>query len=129
MTDHVEIDHLTKYDAFRMNRAQAMNLEIWKSIQTSLILRRHPQKPYTVLCKSNANDNRQISRFVLPIYRRHISKTSHGLQNVKTINQRDIGTIFVISCRDIVLARLRCNDVSQSKTIYRHGIWLQPSSL
>ena len=48
MKDHVKIDHLTKYDAFRMNRAQAMNLEIWKSIQTSLILRRDPQKPYTV---------------------------------------------------------------------------------
>ena len=49
MKDHVEIGHLTKYDAFRMNRAQAMNLEIWKSIQTSLILRRHPQKPYKLL--------------------------------------------------------------------------------
>ena len=28
MKDHVEIGHLTKYDAFRVNRDQAMNLEI-----------------------------------------------------------------------------------------------------
>ena len=69
----------------------------------------------TVLCKSNANDNRRISHFVLAIYRRYISETSHGLPNVKTINHRDIGTIFAISRRDIVLARLRCNDISQSK--------------
>ena len=79
--------------------------------------------PSTVLCKSNANDNRRISHFVLAIYRRYISETSHGLPNVKTINHRDIGTIFAISRRDIVLARLRCNDISQSKwyitTIYR----------
>ena len=77
----------------------------------------------TVLCKSNANNNRRISRFVLAIYRRYISETSHGLPNVKMINHRDIGTIFAISRRDIVLARLRCNDISQSKryitTIYR----------
>ena len=83
----------------------------------------------TVLCKSNANDNRRISRFVLVIYRRYIRETSHGLANVKTINQRDIGTIFVISRRDTVLARLRYNDISQSKTINRHNILLQRSSL
>ena len=41
MKDHVEIGHLTKYDAFRMNRDQPMNLEIYsKSIQKSLILRK-----------------------------------------------------------------------------------------
>ena len=28
MKDHGEIGHLTKYDAFRMNRDQVMNLEI-----------------------------------------------------------------------------------------------------
>ena len=94
----------------------------------------------TVLCKSNANDNRRISRFVLAIYRRYISETSHGLPNVKTINHRDIGTIFAISPRDIgtivaisprdiVLARLCCNDISQSRTIYHHDISLQQSSL
>ena len=70
----------------------------------------------TVLCKSNANDNQRISRFVLAIYRRYIRETSHGLANVKTINQRDISTIFVISRRDIVLARLHCNNILQSKT-------------
>ena len=33
MKDHVEVGHLTKYDAFRMNRDQAMNLEIWFKIR------------------------------------------------------------------------------------------------
>ena len=83
----------------------------------------------TVLCKSNANNNRRISRFVLAIYHWYISETSHGLPNVKTINYRDLGTIFAISCRDIVLARLCCNDILESKTIYHHDISLQRSSL
>ena len=34
MEDHVEIGHLTKYDAFRMNRDQVMDLEIWFKIHT-----------------------------------------------------------------------------------------------
>ena len=44
MKDHVEIGNLTKYDAFKMNRDQAKNLEIYgsTSIQTSPILRPHP---------------------------------------------------------------------------------------
>ena len=29
MKDHAEIGHLTKYDAFRVNRDQVMDLEIW----------------------------------------------------------------------------------------------------
>ena len=52
MKDHVEIGHLTKYDAFRMNRDQVTDLEIWfKSIQTSLpvILRQRPPKSYKLL--------------------------------------------------------------------------------
>ena len=36
MNDHVEIGHLTKYDAFRVNRDQAMNLEIWFKIHTKV---------------------------------------------------------------------------------------------
>ena len=32
-----------------------------------------------------------------------------------TINQRDICTIFAISLRDIILVRLLCNNISQSK--------------
>ena len=88
-----------------------------KSIVVSTV--HSPLLTSTVLCKSNANDNRRISRFVLAIYRRYISETSHGSTNVKTINQRDIGTIFAISRRDIVPARLHCNDISQSETIYR----------
>ena len=47
MKDHVEIGHLTKYDAFRMNRDQVMDLEI--SIWASLILRQRPPKSYKLL--------------------------------------------------------------------------------
>ena len=36
MKDHVEIDHLTKYDDFRVNRDQVMDLEIWLKIYTSI---------------------------------------------------------------------------------------------
>ena len=38
MEDHVEIGHLTKYDAFRMNRDQVMDLEIhvWCKIYTNV---------------------------------------------------------------------------------------------
>ena len=49
MKDHVDIGQLTKYDAFRMNRDQVMDLGIWFKIhtnvlQTTLILRQRPQK-------------------------------------------------------------------------------------
>ena len=36
MKDHVEIGHLTKYDVFRMNRDQVMDLEIWFKIRTNV---------------------------------------------------------------------------------------------
>ena len=36
MEDHVEIDHLIKYDAFTMNRDQVMDLEIWFKIHTNV---------------------------------------------------------------------------------------------
>ena len=36
MKDHVEIGHLTKYDAFKMNRDQVMDLEIWFKILTNI---------------------------------------------------------------------------------------------
>ena len=36
MKDHVEIGHLTKYDAFRMNRGKVMDLEIWFKIHTNV---------------------------------------------------------------------------------------------
>ena len=36
MKDHVEIGHLTKYDAFRINKDQAMNLEICFKIHTNV---------------------------------------------------------------------------------------------
>ena len=36
MKDYVEIGHLTKYDAFRMNRDQVMDLEIWFKIHTNV---------------------------------------------------------------------------------------------
>ena len=42
MKDHVEIGHLTKHDAFRVNRDQVIDLETWLKIHTNvdtLILR------------------------------------------------------------------------------------------
>ena len=36
MKDHGEIGHLTKYDAFRVNREQVMDLEIWLKILTTV---------------------------------------------------------------------------------------------
>ena len=36
MKDHVEIGHLTEYDAFRVNGDQAMSLEIWLKIHTNV---------------------------------------------------------------------------------------------
>ena len=36
MKDHVEIGHLTKYDALRMNRDQVMDLEKWFKIHTNV---------------------------------------------------------------------------------------------
>ena len=36
MKDHVDIGHLTKYDAFRMNRDQVMDLEIRFKIHTNV---------------------------------------------------------------------------------------------
>ena len=36
MKDHVEIGHLTKCDAFRMNRDQVMDLEIEFKIHTNI---------------------------------------------------------------------------------------------
>ena len=83
----------------------------------------------TVLCNSNANDNRRILHFVFTIYCRYISETSQRSTNIKTINQPDICKIFAICLRDIVIARLHCNDISQSEMIFRHDISLQRSSL
>ena len=36
MKDHVEIDHLTKCDAFRVNRDQVMDLSIWLKIDKNV---------------------------------------------------------------------------------------------
>ena len=45
-TDHIGNSHLTKINAFRVNRDQVIDLEIrLKSIQTSLMLSEHPPKP------------------------------------------------------------------------------------
>ena len=53
MKDHVEIGHLTKFDACRVNRDQVMDLEMWfklhTNVSTSLILRQRPPKPYKLL--------------------------------------------------------------------------------
>ena len=50
MKDHVEIGHLTKYDAFRVNRDQVMDLAIRFKIHTNVSnLRKRPPKPYKLL--------------------------------------------------------------------------------
>ena len=36
MKDHVEIGHLTKFDALRVNRDQVMDVEIWFKIHTNV---------------------------------------------------------------------------------------------
>ena len=36
MKVHVEIGHLTKFDAFSVNRDEVMNLEIWFKINTNV---------------------------------------------------------------------------------------------
>ena len=47
MKDHLKISHLTKSGTVYLNNNQVMDLEHGsKSIQTSLILRWHPPKPY-----------------------------------------------------------------------------------
>ena len=47
MKDHVEIGHLTKYDTFRANRAQVMDLEIQFKIHTNVSnFEKRPPKPY-----------------------------------------------------------------------------------
>ena len=45
MEDHVEIGNLTKFDAFRVNRDQVIDLEIWFKINT----KEHSPKPYKLL--------------------------------------------------------------------------------
>ena len=53
MKGHVEIDHLTKYDAFRVNRDQVWTLKYGsKSMQTSLILRQRPHTIHMLTLKS-----------------------------------------------------------------------------
>ena len=97
-----------------------LELRSWKTVCFSEQIMSSDKYPCIFSCQMEAIV--YISRFVLAIYCRYISETSHGLANVKMINQRDIGTIFVISRRDNVLARLRCNDILQSKTINCHNI-------
>ena len=36
MKDHVEIGHLTKFDVFRVNIDQVMDIEIWFKIHTNV---------------------------------------------------------------------------------------------
>ena len=50
MKDHVEIGHLTKYDAFRVNRDQVMDLEIRFKIHTNVCnFEKASPKPYKLL--------------------------------------------------------------------------------
>ena len=44
MKDHIQSCHLTKFDAFGVNRNEVIDLETWlKSMQMSVILREHPK--------------------------------------------------------------------------------------
>ena len=36
MKDHVDIGHLSKYDAFRVNKDQVMDLEMWFKIYANV---------------------------------------------------------------------------------------------
>ena len=50
MKDHVEIGHFIKYDAFRVNRNQVMDLEIRFKIHTIVSnFEKCPYKPYKLL--------------------------------------------------------------------------------
>ena len=50
MKDHVEIGHLTKFYAFRIDRTKLWTLKYGsKSIGKSLISRKRPPKPYKLL--------------------------------------------------------------------------------
>ena len=50
MKDHVEIGHLTKYDAFRVNRDQVMDLERPFKIHTNVSnFEKAPPKPCKLL--------------------------------------------------------------------------------
>ena len=50
MKDHVEIDHLTKYDAFRVNRDQVMDIKTWLKIHTNVSnFEKASPKPYKLL--------------------------------------------------------------------------------
>ena len=50
MKDHVEIGHLTKYDAFMVNRDQVMDLEIRFKIHTNVCnFEKASPKPYKLL--------------------------------------------------------------------------------
>ena len=49
MKDHVEIGHLTKYDAFRMNRDQVMDLEIIEIHTKVSNFEKASPKPYKLL--------------------------------------------------------------------------------
>ena len=50
MKDRVEIGHLTKYDAFRVNRDQVIDLEIRFKIHTNVSnFEKAPPKPYKLL--------------------------------------------------------------------------------
>ena len=47
MKDHVEIGHLTEYDAFMVNRDQVMDFKIWFKIHANVFnFEKRPPKPY-----------------------------------------------------------------------------------
>ena len=84
-----------KYDAFGVNRDQVMDLEIWlNSIQTSLILRQRPPKPYKLLkCfmisvklfKMGKHSNFHLSFFQIVGARRDFTVVTKLMKNFKSL--------------------------------------------
>ena len=60
MKDHVEIGHLTKYDAFRVNRDQVMDLEVWFKIHTNVSNYRSLIRNNTQTAVTNITRNRML---------------------------------------------------------------------
>ena len=83
--------------------------EYCSSSSLASVKRKEISKSIQVTCQCEAATYNTVS---LAIYCRYISKTSHGYNKSATYpyNLHDM-----ISLRDIVLVRLLCNNISQSK--------------
>ena len=86
---------------------------------------------HTVLCKSNANEIRDISRFVLAIFRRYLRDISLGLPSHETdnsaISKRHLAEISFWRKFATTIFRLVSNEISLQRniveTIFRREKW------